>query len=203
MTTVQAFNGMLKNFMEELADVFPEEHQIRVFLDGFDALTMLTPRMPMDMFVDSLAPHASLAMAKDPDLFTKLEFPGGIDFQRLWASPDVSDNTRDAIWQYINLLYVLGSTVRSMPAEMLEGIESVAKTCADKMQSGQMDLSALGGMLMSGLGSSGGGMGGMGALASLLGGGDEDTPAADTETRVREPRQAHRVAGARRPARKH
>lgn len=149
MSTVQAFNTMLKSFMEELADVFPEETQIAMFLQGFDALVALNPRGPMDMFVDSLAPHTELAMAKNPELFKRLKFPGGIDFDTLWAS-DISDNTRDAIWQYLNLLLLLGTTVRSMPAEMLQGIEAVAKNCADQMQSGEMDFSALGSMLMNG-----------------------------------------------------
>lgn len=149
MSTVQAFNTMLKNFMEELADVFPEEKQIRMFLDGFDSLVALNARAPMDMFTDALAPHTELAMAKDPQLFKILKFPGGIDFDALWSS-DISDNTRDAIWQYINLLLLLGTTVRSMPAEMLQGIETVAKNCADQMQSGQLDFSALGSMLMNG-----------------------------------------------------
>ena len=149
MSTVQAFNTMLKNFLEELADVFPEEKQIRVFLDGFDALVAMNARAPLDMFTEALAPHTELAMAKDPRLFKSLKFPGGIDFDALWSS-DISDNTRDAIWQYINLLLLLGTTVRSMPAEMLQGIETVAKNCADQMQSGQLDFSALGSMLMNG-----------------------------------------------------
>lgn len=158
MSTVQAFNTMLKSFLEELADVFPEETQIKLFLEGFDALTALNARAPMDMFIDALTPHAQLAMAKDPSLFTKIQFPGGIDFNRLWAS-DISDNTRDAIWQYINLLFLLGTTVRSMPAEMLQGIESMAQSCADQIQNGQFDLSALGGML-----------GAAGGLEALTGG---------------------------------
>lgn len=149
MSTVQAFNTMLKNFLEELADVYPEETQIRLFLDGFDALVALNPSGPLEMFVDSLSPHADLAMAKNPELFKKLQFPGGIDFDKLWSA-DVSDNTRDAIWQYINLLLLLGTTVRSMPPEMLQGIEAVAQNCASQLEAGQMDFSALGNMLMNG-----------------------------------------------------
>lgn len=169
MSTVQAFNTMLKNFLEELADVFPEETQIKLFLEGLDPLVALTPRAPMDMFVDALAPHTGLAMAKDPALFDKLQFPGGIDFARLWKT-DISDNTREAIWQYINMLFLLGTTVRSMPPQMLEGIETVAKNCADQIQSGQMDFSSLGSMLMNGgLGN----LGALGGLGDLMGGGDD------------------------------
>lgn len=164
-TTVQAFNTMLKNFLEELADVFPEEPQIRLFLDGFDALVAITPRAPMDMLVESLGPHAALASAKDPALFDQIKFPGGIDFARLWAS-DISDNTREAIWQYISLLLMLGTTVRSMPPQVLQGIESMAESCAAQLESGQMDLSAMDLSALGGLLSGGG----LGELASSLAG---------------------------------
>lgn len=191
MSTVQAFNTMLKNFLEELAQVFPEETQIRLFLDGFDALTTLTPRGPLDMFVEALSPHAGLAMAKDPALFEKLQFPGGIDFKKLWQS-DVSDNTREAIWQYINLLFLLGTTVRSMPPEMLESIETVAKNCADQVQNGQLDFSSLGSMLMNG---------GLDGLTAGLGAGADDTPDEERAVQPSRPRPA-RTAGGKRVSRK-
>lgn len=191
MSTVQAFNTMLKNFLEELADVFPEEPQIRLFLDGFDTVVALTPRGPLDMLIEALAPHADLAMAKNPELFAKLQFPGGIDFNKLWRS-DISDNTREAIWQYINLLFLLGTTVQSMPAEMLQSIETVAKNCADQVQSGQLDFSALGSMLLSG---------GLGNLAAAAAGiqdaGDEDPSGADDGVAP-----ARAAPAPRRPARK-
>ena len=176
---MQAFNTMLKNFLEELADVFPEEAQIRVFLDGFDAFVAINARAPMDLLVGSLTPHSGLVMAKDPALFDQLKF-GGIDFKKLWAA-DISDNTREAIWQYINLLFVLGTTVRSMPPQMLQGIESMAESCAAQLESGQLDLSALGGLLGGG-GGGGladllGGGGGLAELAASLGGGAAPAPA--------------------------
>ncbi len=175
MSTVQAFNTMLKNFLEELADVFPEETQITTFLEGFDALVALSPRGPMEMFVDAVAPHSTLAMAKNPELFKKLKFPGGIDFDKLWSS-DVSDNTREAIWQYINLLFLLGTTVRSLPTEMLDGIETVAKNCAEQLQSGSLDFSALGNMLMGG---------GLGNLAELMGPASAGVPPPQTRSNKR------------------
>jgi hypothetical protein len=188
MSTVQAFNTMLKNFLEELAEVFPEETQIAVFLEGFDSLTAINARAPMDMFVESLAPHSALAMAKNPELFEKIKFPGGIDFGKLWQS-DISDNTRDAIWQYINLLFLLGSTVRSMPVEMLQGIESVAQSCAEKIENGQLDFSALGSMLMGGalggggLGGALGALGGLGGLGEALGSAQQQQPRAKRKSR--------------------
>ena len=52
---------------------------------------------------------------------------------------------KGAIWQYIQTLYMLGTTITSIPAETLTMIENVAKQCADKMQSegGDIDESQL------------------------------------------------------------
>ena len=183
MSTVQAFNTMLKSFLEELVSVFPEETRVSTFLESFDTLVELDARKPLQLFVAAITPHAQLAMAKDPALFDHLEFPGGIDFKRMWAA-DISDATREAIWQHINLLFLLGTTVQAMPPEMLESIETVAKNCADQVQNGQLDFTSLGNMLMSngGLGGLGGlgslgGLGGLGSLAALAGSDDaDDTP---------------------------
>lgn len=174
MTTLTAFNTMLKSFLEELAEVFPEHRDVATFLAGFDAFTAITPRKPMEVFTAAMSPHADLIMAKNPALFEKLQFPG-IDFNAMWTSEGVTDATRDAIWQYLHTLFLLGTTVQSLPPELLLSIENVAHDCAEKMQGGQMDFSSMASALM----------GGLGPLASLAGG-LSNTPA------LPKPKRAHR-----------
>ena len=158
MSTVAAFNSMLSNFLDELADVFPETPEIARFREGLPGLVAANARKPLELFMAAAGPFQDRIMAKDASVFADLEL-GGIDFAGLWAS-DASDNTREAIWQYIHMLFVLGSTVLAVPAELLGSIESVANSCADKIQSGDMDFSAVTQMLM-----------GNNALAGMLGGG--------------------------------
>lgn len=171
-STVQAFNTMMKNFLEELSQTFPEEHKVEVVMESFDDLVAINARKPMELFTAALAPHSELVMSKNPDLFAQpIQLPGGLDMSKLWAVPDVSQETRDAIWQYIQMLFMLGTTVQNMPPQLLETIESVAMSCAQQMGSGagdgNVDLGSLSGMLMGGLGNMMGG----GGLASMLGGG--------------------------------
>jgi hypothetical protein len=65
----------------------------------------------------------------------------------------MSENTRAATWQYLQTLYMLGTTITSIPDDTLKMIEGIAKECADKMQNdgGGIDQDALmkmmGGML--------------------------------------------------------
>ncbi len=177
MSTVAAFNNMLSGFLDELVDVFPESPEVSRFRDGLPSLVAANARKPLELFMEAAAPHQERVMAKDASVFGELSL-GGIDFAKMWAA-DLSDNTRDAIWQYLHMLFVLGSTVLAVPPELLSGIESVANSCADKIQAGDLDFSAVAQMLLgnnalAGM-LAGGGGDGVGALAGLLGGmgGDE------------------------------
>lgn len=155
-STVQAFNTMLRNFLEDLHQTFPEESKIAVVLEAFDDLARVNVRKPMELFTAALAPHAELVMAKNPALFDQpIELPGGLDMSQLWRKEDVPAETRDAIWQYIHMLFMLGTTVQNLPQPLLETIESVAMSCAAQMKedgSGQLNVGALSNMLMGGLG---------------------------------------------------
>lgn len=155
-STVQAFNSMMGNFLEELNQTFPEEHKIAVVMEAFEDLCSVNARKPMELFTATLTPYAELVMAKNTALFNQpIELPGGLDMSKLWAKPDVTQETRDAIWQYIQMLFMLGSTVQNLPPQLLDTIESVAMSCASQMQDGNggLDMGALSSVLMGGLNS--------------------------------------------------
>lgn len=161
-TTVEAFNATLKNFLQELVDVFSDEPgigKVQLFLSGFDLFVSSNPRAAMDAFMEAIGPHEALVSAKDPKLFKKLELPGGISLKDMWKK--ASDNTREATWQYLQMLMLLASTASAVPADMLNAIEGMASQYAEKIKSGEMDLSGVASMLLGG--------GGL-DLASMLGG---------------------------------
>jgi hypothetical protein len=66
----------------------------------------------------------------------------------------MSVNTKGATWQYLQTLYMLGTTITSIPDDTLKMIESIAKECADKMETdgGELDQDALMKMMGSMLG---------------------------------------------------
>ena len=167
-STVVAFNTMMRNFLEELQATFPEEHKVNVVLEAFEDITTINARKPMELFTAALAPYSELVMAKNPQLFDQpITLPGGLDMSKLWKLDNVTQATRDAVWQYLQMLFMLGTTVQNLPAPLLETIESVAMSCATQMKdSGEpLNFGALSNMLMGGLGSMlspGGGGGGPG-----------------------------------------
>jgi hypothetical protein len=142
MSTLDAFNTLMRNFITELNETFPEFKELAVFAMGYDAFVSLDPSKPLETFMETMEPHSSLIMGRDVSLFEQegLALGGAIDLKQMWHSQDLSEATRDAIWQYLTTLYVLGSTIKSMSPEVLGTIESVAHDCANKVESGEMSM---------------------------------------------------------------
>lgn len=163
MSVHQVFNGWMKAFVDNLAACFPEDARLVAAAQTFDDMVALDEKKPMHLFAEKVAPHVDLVTRRDPSLFDKLQLLGGIDMKALWAAPDLSDNSRQVIWQYLSNLCLAAMLVRNMPEDVLSELETFGKGLEEKIQSGQFDPSNLESFL-------GQNMQGIGALAtSLLG----------------------------------
>lgn len=167
MSSLDAFNDMMGQFLNELVLTFPEETDIQKFQASFSVARVSTPRSVLEGFMQSVGPHSAKLMAKDESLFLEnakdIQFLKDINLHKIWT-PATSPGTKAAIWQYMQTLHILGVTLSMFPPETLEAIENAAKKCAE---SGAFDPAAMQG-LMAGL--MGGGGGGENPLAALLGG---------------------------------
>lgn len=147
MASVTAFNDMMAQFLVELHKTFPDEKGIKKMMTSFDLLKSTNPRLVVDGFMKGVSPYAAKISAKDETFLLKemktIEFLKDLDVAKNWAT--MSDGTKAAIWQYLQTLYMLGTTITSIPSETLSMIEGIAKECADKMQNGdgQLDQDAL------------------------------------------------------------
>lgn len=156
MSSITAWCDMMEQFLSELARTFPEESSVKKYGTSFDLLRKTNPRKCIDVYMKGTINSADKIMQKNPDFFIEMEQVMGIDLLKFWT-PELSDNTKNAIWQYIQTLYLLGTTITSIPQDALSAIESVANKCAQSMQSqdGTFDEKAL--------------MSGMSGLISSLG----------------------------------
>lgn len=134
MTTVQAFNAMLRSFLSELVVVFPEDDGLCKYRDQFEDLVKINIRKPLELFMGAVTPHLDKVFARDPLVFDLVTL-SDLEFKKMWNAEGVSDATRDAMWKYMNSLCLLGVTINSLPAEFLTSIESMAQNCADQMTS--------------------------------------------------------------------
>jgi hypothetical protein len=155
MASVTAFNDMLSQFLVELHKTFPDETGIKKMTTSFELLKTTNPRLIVDGFMKGVTPFADRISAKDEKFILeeieKIDMLKDLNIKNYWAR--MSQATRAATWQYLQTLYMLGTTITAIPAETLSLIESIAKDCADKMQTegGEIDQDALmkmmGGML--------------------------------------------------------
>jgi hypothetical protein len=159
MASVTAFNDMMGPFLVELHKTLPEEKGIKKMLTSFDVLKTANPRLVVDGFMNGVTPYAGHISSKDEQFILKeienIDFLKDLDVKSYWSK--LSHNTKEATWQYLQTLYMLGSTIISIPADTLTMIEGLAKDCADKIETGDggIDQEALMKMI-------GGMMGGMG-----------------------------------------
>ena len=96
---VSAFNELLASFVGELTTVFPGEKKIRVFNAGLPTLVASHRRKALDLFAEAVRDNVPAVLAKDPAVFDRMDALG-MDFARLWKE-DLSDGTREAIWDYL------------------------------------------------------------------------------------------------------
>jgi len=163
MTTLNAFHDMMGQFLGDLADTFPENETIKAAKDA--------PRTQetFDAFMKDMKPWGTQMMQKDPAFFCKENrFVRKLDLVSVW--PEASEASKSAIWQYLQTMYMIGTTLSMFPPETLSMIETAAENCAKNMQlnGGAMDEASL----MAGMNSMMSQMMGGGAnpFAALMGG---------------------------------
>ena len=156
MASVTAFNDMMGQFLVELHKTFPEEKGIKKMMTSFDVLKSTNPRLVVDAFMKGVTPYAEKISSKDDSFLLKeietIDFLKDLNIKSYWER--MSANTKGATWQYIQTLYMLGTTITSIPDDTLKMIEGIAKECADKMENdgGELGQDALMKMMGSMLG---------------------------------------------------
>ncbi len=158
MASVSAFTQMMGQFLTELRSTFPEETKLKVYESHFDMMKKMNARKIVEVFMESVRPYQDKIMAQDEKFLLnnadKISFLNDLNITRWWTA-DVSDNTKNAIWQYLKTLLTLGNLIVSIPTDTLKQIEGFAEKAAESMQQGeggeggggQMDLSGLMGMM--------------------------------------------------------
>lgn len=133
MASYQAFNSMMDEFLNELIQTFPEEKSLKVQYNAYLTLKKANPRKVVEGFMQNVTAYSDRISKKDESIFTEdIEFLKKINITKWWNN-DLSQNTKDAIWQYLNTLLMLGTTITSIPADMLKSIEGMAEGIAGQM----------------------------------------------------------------------
>lgn len=140
MASVTAFNDLMQQFLSELSKTFPEEKGIKKFQTSFDLLKSSNPKKCVELFMSGVSPYSNEISQKNDDFFLKnaseIEGIKDLNITKYWTD-ELSQPTKDAIWQYLQTLFMLGNTITAIPDETLSMIENVAKQCAENIQNGE------------------------------------------------------------------
>ena len=131
------FNSLALEFVKELSEVFPENITLADCVKNFDTIVSEDPKKPMDFLVSIVGDKADAINSKDETVFDDVTIPGMV-IKEMWNS--TSDNTKEAIWQYLSTLQMLANTLGNTSGELMSGIENMAMEFANKMAQGSMDV---------------------------------------------------------------
>ncbi len=133
--SVSAFNETMDQFLTELNLTFPENKSVVKFQAAFELMKQTSPSKILDNFMNSIKPYTQKISSKDESFILEdskdIEALAGIDLANMWSQ--ASDNTKDAIWQYLQTLIFIGTTVKIFPKETMSMIEQVAEKCAGQI----------------------------------------------------------------------
>ena len=109
---VEHFNTNLKSFVNNIIDCFPEyQETLSDYYNNLLETESSTEDKYVKRFIMKTTEYNSLISKRNDDLFNNdIYLLKNINFKELWAK-DISDNSRDKIWEHIQHLYFLGKTL--------------------------------------------------------------------------------------------
>ena len=116
------FNNYLVEFITKLRELIPSEERLfnkyykyyRSFVDRGQRIEFIVE------FVKYLATYNKEVSLKDEGLFSEeqvyypskpIQLLKGIDFKRFWSQPQITTESKESIWKYLQTLYIIGTYV--------------------------------------------------------------------------------------------
>jgi len=123
--SLAAFNTKLFEFVEELADTYPEEKDISTALDALRLLKKVNPKLIHSGFMEYIYPdfHEPVMNEDETTLISKAKTMLAGDhkeyavayiiFDRHWST--MTEANKKAIWNWCKIIVVLGKRVAGLP----------------------------------------------------------------------------------------
>ena len=114
-TSIEYFNEQMGVFVNEFIglDLFPELNDT---LNKYYGELLKEERCNNDRYVkrymEKMNPHRSAISQKDETMFSEqVRVFKNVDFSQVWNSGKLNDKNKEKIWEYLQLLYVIGETI--------------------------------------------------------------------------------------------
>ena len=114
-TNIEYFNDYMKMFVLDIKETFPEFNEI---IDSYYTELLSSDNCNDDKYVKrfmrKLKDFKTQISGKDESMFTgELCVLKNVDFEKIFTSDIITENTKEKIWEYLQTLYVLGESIIS------------------------------------------------------------------------------------------
>jgi hypothetical protein len=127
---INQFNDQALEFITKMIILFPEEGKLSTYKLMYMGLSMMNPKQPVVMFMESLEPYGLQIMTKNEHFFKADEYVSAAQSMSeqmglvdKWDS--ISPETKNAIWDHVQILYALGMHALGKTEEFKKIIMSI------------------------------------------------------------------------------
>jgi hypothetical protein len=110
------FQTIILDFLRDIDGTFPEYHEVLSKYLGYShEMKPMPDELYLELythcksvypvrFFDILYKNDAMFAATATETETSTEFLPGVDFREIWATEDITENTKDTIWKYLQLI---------------------------------------------------------------------------------------------------
>ena len=131
--SITAFNGLLDAFLNELVSILGEKEP--AICDTYTAFKIMANdpnlnnrRRPLELFMTKVHPYSNIIQAHDEVFITQhcsqIPFLKSMHIEKHWK--DFDNDQKAAMWQFLDMLIMIGSTIMAIPAPMMSMVETMA-----------------------------------------------------------------------------
>jgi hypothetical protein len=130
---IQEFNNTLDEFINKMILQFPEEKKLKSYYSAFKVTKMYDKTMPIKIFMGGCLEFSDQIKNRDSEFFETREsfidklksassFTDDIGLKNYWHN--LTDNSKKAIWDYIQTLYIMGEMYINKDSTIVNNIYS-------------------------------------------------------------------------------
>lgn len=134
MDVLEKFNKIMEEFIVKMLNNFPEEKKLKTYYHAFKMSRMYNSALPVEIFMGGCLDFTTQIKSRDANFFINRQsfvdtcvrassFASDIGLKERWNT--VPENTKKAIWDYIQTLYVLGEIYINKNDALIERINNI------------------------------------------------------------------------------
>ena len=133
-SVIEDFNKTIDEFMQKLITQFPNETKLKSYYSAFKISKMYDKTLPIKIYMGGCINFTEQIKNRDSEFFVNRKtfvegvakcssFSDDIGLVNYWKN--LSDDTKKAIWDYIQTLYVLGEMYINKDVALINKINSI------------------------------------------------------------------------------